>query len=57
MDECPTQAVSEGDLIHEIDPVKCNECVGFFDEPRCMSICSIGAVVKTSNTLSVNKNF
>ncbi len=27
LDECPNQAVSEGDLVYEIDPVKCNECV------------------------------
>ena len=55
MDECPNQAVSEGDLIYEIDPAKCNECVGFFDEPRCISVCPIGAVVKTSNQQEIKE--
>ena len=33
--ECPNGAISEGDEIFEIDPNKCTECVGHFDEPQC----------------------
>ncbi len=37
-DECPTVAIFEGDYIYEIDPDKCNECEGYFDEPRCVAV-------------------
>ncbi|MGQ9799110.1 MAG: ferredoxin, partial [Ignavibacterium sp.] len=29
-----------------IVPDKCTECVGFYDEPQCVSNCSTDAVVK-----------
>ena len=32
--ECPNDAISLGREIYEIDPKKCTECVGHFDEPR-----------------------
>ena len=28
--ECPNKAIYEGELIYEIDPHKCTECVGHF---------------------------
>jgi ferredoxin len=31
--ECPNQAIYLGEKIYEIDPSKCTECVGHFDEP------------------------
>ena len=36
--ECPTGAISEGDYIYVIDPDKCNECVGYHDQPRCVVV-------------------
>ena len=33
--ECPNGAISQGDEIYIIDPNKCTECVGHFDEPQC----------------------
>jgi ferredoxin len=33
--ECPNEAIYMGDEIYEIDPDKCTECVGHFDEPQC----------------------
>ena len=36
-EECPNDAVYEGDDKYEIDPEKCTECVGFFDVPQCAS--------------------
>ena len=36
--ECPNDAISMGPEIYVIDPKKCTECVGHFDEPsvfRC----------------------
>jgi len=37
--ECPNDAISMGEEIYEIDPHKCTECVGHFDEPQCASLC------------------
>lgn len=44
--ECPVGAISEGDTIFEIDPDKCVECEGYFDEPQCVSICPNDAIEK-----------
>ncbi|RJO72605.1 MAG: YfhL family 4Fe-4S dicluster ferredoxin [Myxococcales bacterium] len=41
--ECPNEAIHEGDGIYVIDPSLCTECVGFFDEPQCFSVCPVAA--------------
>jgi len=43
--ECPNEAISEGEEIYEIDPEKCTECVGFFDEPQCALVCPVDCCV------------
>jgi ferredoxin len=43
--ECPNDAISEGASIYEIDPDKCTECVGFFDESQCALVCPVDACV------------
>lgn len=43
--ECPNEAISAGDTIYVIDPDKCTECVGFFDEPQCAAVCPVDACV------------
>lgn len=42
--ECPNQAISVGELIYVIDPAKCTECVGHFDEPQCMQVCPVSCI-------------
>ena len=44
-DECPRQAISEGDDIYVIDPNLCTECV---DEggPMCADVCPADCIVK-----------
>ena len=37
--ECPNDAIYMGAEIYEIDPHKCTECVGHFDEPQCVQVC------------------
>ncbi|MDW7761190.1 MAG: YfhL family 4Fe-4S dicluster ferredoxin [Acidobacteriota bacterium] len=44
--ECPNQAISAGDERYVIDPDKCTECVGHFDEPQCASVCPVDACIK-----------
>ncbi|MEQ1602427.1 MAG: YfhL family 4Fe-4S dicluster ferredoxin [Methylophilaceae bacterium] len=39
--ECPNGAISQGIDFYEIDPDRCTECVGHFQESQCQSICPI----------------
>lgn len=43
--ECPNEAISEGDIIYVIDPDRCTECVGFYDESQCVAVCPVDACV------------
>ncbi|MBL8306718.1 MAG: YfhL family 4Fe-4S dicluster ferredoxin [Rubrivivax sp.] len=42
--ECPNQAISMGAEIYEIDPHRCTECVGHFDEPQCVQVCPVECI-------------
>jgi len=42
--ECPNEAIYEGDEIYEIDPSKCTECVGHYDEPQCQLVCPVDCI-------------
>ena len=44
--ECPNQAIYLGEEIYEIDPSRCTECVGHYDEAQCVSVCPIDCVVQ-----------
>lgn len=39
--ECPNVAISEKNGTFVIDPKKCTECIGYFDEPQCVAVCPI----------------
>ena len=41
VDDCPTDAISEGEDIFVIDQDKCIECVEEADEPQCVEVCPI----------------
>ena len=43
--ECPNGSISEGSDIYVIDPNKCTECVGFFDEPQCVEVCPVDCII------------
>ncbi len=42
--ECPNNAISQGAEIYEIDPNKCTECVGHYDEPQCQQVCPVDCI-------------
>ncbi len=37
--DCPNDAISEGDDHYVIDADRCTECVGYHDDPQCVSVC------------------
>jgi ferredoxin len=41
---CPNQAISQGELIYQINPDKCTECVGHYNEPQCVSVCPVSCI-------------
>ena len=42
--ECPNDAISMGAEIYRIDPAKCTECVGHFDQPQCREVCPVDCI-------------
>ncbi|CBW76136.1 YfhL family 4Fe-4S dicluster ferredoxin [Mycetohabitans rhizoxinica] len=42
--ECPNGAISMGPEIYLIDPDKCTECIGHFDEPQCVQVCPVECI-------------
>jgi ferredoxin len=47
--ECPNEAISEGEDIYVIDPARCTECVGHFDEEQCAAVCPVDCCVPDPN--------
>ena len=47
--ECPNEAISEGQDIYVIDPARCTECVGHFDEEQCAAVCPVDCCVPDPN--------
>jgi len=43
--ECPNQAILEGETIYIIDPEKCTECVGSFENQQCVEICPVDCCI------------
>lgn len=42
---CPNEsAIYMGELIYEIHPNLCTECVGHFDEPQCQLFCPVDCI-------------
>ncbi|MBH9551340.1 YfhL family 4Fe-4S dicluster ferredoxin [Inhella gelatinilytica] len=43
---CPNQAISLGMEHYVIDPARCTECVGHFDQPQCALLCPVACIPK-----------
>ena len=41
---CPNNAIYQGELIFEINPTLCTECVGHFETPQCVSVCPVDCI-------------
>ncbi|QQN65392.1 4Fe-4S binding protein [Bradyrhizobium diazoefficiens] len=48
--ECPNVAIFEKGGTFVINPKKCTECIGHFEEPQCVAVCPVDktCVVDTS---------
>lgn len=44
LSECPNHAISEG-YPYVINPELCTECVGFYNEPQCVNVCPVEAII------------
>jgi ferredoxin len=42
--ECPNDAISMGEEFYRIDPLRCTECVGHFDQPQCREVCPVDCI-------------
>ncbi len=43
--ECPNDAIFQGEEYYEIEPSKCTECVGHFEESQCTKVCPISCII------------
>ncbi|MDS1140506.1 YfhL family 4Fe-4S dicluster ferredoxin [Pusillimonas sp. SM2304] len=43
--QCPNNAIYMGTEIYEIEPSRCTECVGHFDEPQCQVVCPVECII------------
>jgi len=41
---CPNNAIRQGEVIYVIEPTRCTECVGHFDEPQCVVVCPVECI-------------
>ena len=53
--ECPNESISQGEEIYVIDPGKCTECVGHYDEPQCVQVCPVDCIPKDPNVVETEE--
>jgi ferredoxin len=41
---CPNEAIYQDEFTYQINPNKCTECVGHFDEPQCKVVCPVDCI-------------
>lgn len=43
--ECPNEAITAEEEIYVIDPNKCTECVGHYEESQCAAVCPVDCCI------------
>ena len=41
---CPNDAIAVGPQVYVINPDRCTECAGHYDEPQCVSLCPVDCI-------------
>ena len=44
VEPCPNEAITKGEPF-VIDPMKCTECIGAHDEPKCIAECPSACII------------
>ncbi len=44
--ECPSEAISMGQVHYQIDNAQCILCEGFYERETCIAVCPLGSVLK-----------
>ena len=52
---CPNAAIRAGEEIYLIDPDRCTECIGHFDEPQCRVVCPVDCIPTDPNRVESNE--
>ncbi|CUV66445.1 4Fe-4S ferredoxin iron-sulfur binding domain protein [Sulfurovum sp. enrichment culture clone C5] len=50
-EECPNEAIEENEPAYFIDPDRCTECVGYYDEPSCIAVCPVDCIIPDPNNV------
>ncbi len=53
--ECPNDAISQGEDYYVIDPARCTECVGHFNEPQCQQVCPVDCIPVDSDHIETKE--
>ncbi len=51
IDECPNGAIDELGTICNIEADLCTECIGYYDEPFCISVCPVDSIVSDPDNI------
>jgi ferredoxin len=51
---CPNEAIYQASPHFLINPDKCTECLGDFDDPQCSSICPIEGAILDESGVALN---
>jgi len=49
--ECPNVAISFKNGVYYIDPKKCTECLGHFDQAQCAAVCPVDNTCVIDNSV------
>ena len=52
---CPGGGISRGADTFVIDPARCTECVGHFDEPQCQQVCPVDCIPLDPNHIETEE--
>lgn len=51
---CPNKAIYAAQPYFFIDPMKCTECTGDYDDPQCAAICPVEGAILDDLGLALN---